>query len=138
MNLPPGRSCPLHYRYAPSDFARTPGLVADTLYVVGGLYGNRAALDALLALAAEEGGPATLVFNGDFNWFNIDAEGFAAVNREVLRHVALRYDAARRRNEFLANRPPGSPVHESYYRRIAAGPAYGMADAVRLGASLSA
>lgn len=88
--MTPGRSCPLHYRYRPSDLARTPDLAADTLYIVGGLYGNLPALEALLELAAEEAGPVALVFNGDFNWFNVDAEGFRAVNREVLSHVALR------------------------------------------------
>lgn len=86
----PGRACPLHYRYAPESLARAPDLRADTLYIVGGLYGNRAALDALLDLASREPGPVTLVFNGDFNWFNVDAEGFAAVNETVLRHAALR------------------------------------------------
>jgi len=42
----------------------------------------------VLALARREN--ATLVFNGDFNWFNVDAEGFSAVNESVLRHAALR------------------------------------------------
>ncbi len=90
MNMHPGRTCPLHYRYRPSDLARAPDLAADTLYVVGGLYGNRPALEALLAMAAEETGTVALVFNGDFNWFNVDAAGFQAVNREVLKHAALR------------------------------------------------
>ncbi len=63
---------------------------ADTLYVIGGLYGNVPALEAVLELAAREPAPVTLVFNGDFNWFNIDDVTFAAVNREVLRHPALR------------------------------------------------
>jgi hypothetical protein len=87
---PPGRSCPLPYRYSPRDLARAPDLRAETLYIAGGLYGNRTALDALRELAARESAPVTLVFNGDFNWFDIDPEGFAAVNGEVLEHVALR------------------------------------------------
>ncbi|MEK6594799.1 MAG: hypothetical protein AABZ67_17150 [Pseudomonadota bacterium] len=86
----PGRSCPLHYRYAPSVLAREPDLIAETLYVVGGLYGNRPALAALLDLAAREPGPVTLVFNGDFNWFNVDPEGFSTINRQVLQHTTLR------------------------------------------------
>lgn len=86
----PGRSCPLHYRYAPADLVREPDLRAETLYVVGGLYGNRQALGAALVLAAGEKPRATLVFNGDFNWFNVDDGGFAAINDEVLRHAALR------------------------------------------------
>ncbi|MDH3287168.1 MAG: hypothetical protein OEP48_05525 [Betaproteobacteria bacterium] len=86
----PGRSCPLSYRYAPASLAREPELVADTLYVVGGLYGNGPALASILDLAAAEMGRAAVVFNGDFNWFNVDAEGFESINRAVLEHVALR------------------------------------------------
>ncbi len=89
-NSSSGRSCPLHYRYSPSVFAREPDLQTDTLYVVGGLYGNQAALDIVLDMLAAESGSAALVFNGDFNWFNIDAAGFAAINAAVLSHYALR------------------------------------------------
>lgn len=86
----PGRNCPLHYRYAPSVFARAPDVRAETLYVVGGLYGNRPALDAVLALAAGENEPVTLVFNGDFNWFNVDSESFSLINTLVLQHKVVR------------------------------------------------
>lgn len=89
-NSSSGRSCPLHYRYSPSVFAREPDLHADTLYIVGGLYGNQAALDNVCDMLAAESGSAALVFNGDFNWFNIDAGGFAAINAAVLSHYALR------------------------------------------------
>ena len=86
----PGRSCPLHYRYAAADFARAADLQADTLYVIGGLYGNAPALETILDLAAHDAGTVTLVFNGDFNWFNSDDATFAAINHAVLRHPALR------------------------------------------------
>jgi hypothetical protein len=86
----PGRSCPLHYRYSPQVFARAPDFTADTLYVIGGLYGNVPALEAILELAAHEPAPVTLVFNGDFNWFNIADTSFRTINTEVLRHHALR------------------------------------------------
>ena len=88
--MSPGRSCPLQYRYAPDVFARAADIHAETIYVIGGLYGNVPALSAILELADAESIPPTLVFNGDFNWFNIDNDGFQAVNREVLRHTALR------------------------------------------------
>jgi len=88
--MQPGRSCPLHYRYAPASLNRPPEISADTLYVIGGLYGNAPALRAVTELAATEHHPATLVFNGDFNWFNSDAAGFAAINETVLAHHALR------------------------------------------------
>ncbi len=63
---------------------------ASTLHVIGGLYGNEAALDAVDALAAAEPGPVTQCFNGDFNWFNREPESFARVNRRVLQADALR------------------------------------------------
>ncbi len=86
----PGRSCPLSYRYAPAALARAPDIVADTLYVVGGLYGNQSALECVLERASAETGRTAIVFNGDFNWFNVDAEAFQSVNRAVLEQVALR------------------------------------------------
>jgi hypothetical protein len=88
--MTPGRSCPLHYRYAPNVFARAADVHAETIYVIGGLYGNVPALAAILKLAAQETVKPTLIFNGDFNWFNVDDASFATINREVLKHVALR------------------------------------------------
>lgn len=84
-----GRSCPLRYRYGAEAIARLPTVDAETLYVVGGLYGNLPALDVIEAMAATEPGPVTLVFNGDFNWFNVDDAGFAEINRRVLAHHAI-------------------------------------------------
>ena len=86
----PGRTCPLGYRYAPTVFKRVAEIQAETIYVIGGLYGNHAALDVILALAAQEVVMPTLIFNGDFNWFNTDTDEFFAVNTEVLKHTALR------------------------------------------------
>jgi hypothetical protein len=90
VDLRPGRACPTSYRYSPRIFDREPEIVAETLYVVGGLYGNVEALGALQSLAAREEGPVTIVFNGDFHWFDVDEADFAHVTREVLRHHALR------------------------------------------------
>lgn len=90
----PGRSCPLHYRYRPEDFARTevPSHLRDldVLYVVGGLYGNELALHQVLRLFERERGRRALVFNGDFHWFDVDPAVFARVQREVLVHSAQR------------------------------------------------
>lgn len=86
----PGRSCPLHYCYAPAELARSVALETDCLYVVGGIYGNAMALDAVCELAAHEPEPPAIVFNGDFNWFNADDAGFRAINSRVLAHTALR------------------------------------------------
>jgi hypothetical protein len=88
-----GRSCPARYGYGARVFRRTPEIVADTLYVIGGLYGNPFALDAVEAIAAQEARNGTqpqLVFNGDFHWFDTDPAVFEMITRRVLRHTALR------------------------------------------------
>jgi hypothetical protein len=84
-----GRSCPTHYRYRPEALAGAPVLQAETLYVVGGLYGNVEALHALDELMAREPGPAEVVFNGDFNWFDVATADFATINRRVLAGPAI-------------------------------------------------
>jgi hypothetical protein len=89
----PGRSCPLRYRYRPEDFAvdaPEPLQSLEVLYVVGGLYGNEAALQSVLALFEREHGRKRLVFNGDFHWFDADPAVFARVQRGVLAHHASR------------------------------------------------
>lgn len=89
MNMQPGRTCPLRYRYGAEAIARLPAVEAETLYVIGGLYGNLPALNAVEALAKQEAGAVKLIFNGDFNWFDIDDAGFAEINRRVLAHHAI-------------------------------------------------
>lgn len=86
----PGRGCPLSYRYAPSVFRRAPELRTDAMYVVGGLYGNPFALECIRDMARAERARVDLVFNGDFNWFNIDLGSFAKINETVLSHTAIR------------------------------------------------
>src|SRR5437867_2774585 len=86
----PGRFCPVDYRYPPASFARAPDIAAETLYVVGGLYGNVHALNAIEELASCEAGPVDIVFNGDFHWFAATPERFAEVGRRVFAHRALR------------------------------------------------
>lgn len=85
----PGRSCPLAYRYTPSAIALATPTEVETLYVIGGLYGNVFALARVLEMAALEKQPVTLCFNGDFNWFNIAPEDFQQINQAVLKHHAI-------------------------------------------------
>jgi hypothetical protein len=85
-----GRVCPADYRYPPRVFARAPDFAAETLYVVGGLYGNLAALDAVMQLAARERVAPQIVFNGDFHWFDAEPDWFAAIEHGVAPHRALR------------------------------------------------
>ncbi len=63
---------------------------ADTIYVIGGLYGNRFALDAIDAAAALERSPPQTIFNGDFHWFDAEPGLFTEIQRRVSAHHALR------------------------------------------------
>jgi hypothetical protein len=75
--------CPLDYRYDPSVFDRQAEIATGVLYVVGGLYGNLAALDTVERLAQAEHGGATIVFNGDFHWFDAEPTWFAEVESRI-------------------------------------------------------
>ena len=44
MSEAAGRCCPLRYRHGAEALAALPSVATETLYVVGGLYGNLAAL----------------------------------------------------------------------------------------------
>ena len=83
-----GRVCPLDYTYAPDVFARAADFSTDTLYVIGGLYGNAEALTAIETMAARDN--ATIVLNGDFHWFDADAGWFAEIERRVASYRAIR------------------------------------------------
>ncbi|MFO7703531.1 MAG: hypothetical protein R6V43_00105 [Halopseudomonas sp.] len=84
-----GRNCPLDYRLPADSFAGQPLFDCPTLYVVGGLYGNRQALTALeQRLAAEP--EARVVFNGDLHWLDRDPAVFADIEARVAAHLLLR------------------------------------------------
>jgi hypothetical protein len=82
--------CPTDYRYSPAILNRAPDFTADILYVVGGLYGNLAALKKIEWLACRERQPVTIVFNGDFHWFDAEPDWFAAIEKGAARHRVIR------------------------------------------------
>lgn len=88
MNMTAGRSCPMAYRYGAAALAKAQATRVQTLYVVGGLYGNPFALSRIEEMADAEKEPVTICFNGDFNWFNADDENFRFINAAVMRHHA--------------------------------------------------
>lgn len=61
----------------------------QVLYVVGGLYGNPFALAAVEERSARERGSARILFNGDFNFFNVALSDFSTLNESISsRHMA--------------------------------------------------
>jgi hypothetical protein len=85
-----GRMCPRDYTYSPAEFARAADFSADTIYVVGGLYGNLAALAAIEKLAAAEPATPQIVINGDFHWFDAERGWFAGIAQGVAPHHLIR------------------------------------------------
>ncbi|GGC97549.1 hypothetical protein [Halopseudomonas salina] len=84
-----GRSCPLDYHLPSDSFAGAPLFDRQTLYIVGGLYGNRQALTALeKRLAAEP--DAKAVFNGDMHWFDVEPALFSEIETRLAAHTLLR------------------------------------------------
>ena len=83
-----GRLCPLAYRYRPEELAAAASCAASTLYVVGGLYGNTAAMRAVLDRAADEDPAPVLVFNGDFHYLDADPADFREFAATVAEHRA--------------------------------------------------
>lgn len=83
-------ACPLSYKISLKDIAKQNSVAESTVYIIGGLYGNVAALDEILTLAKQEESTPALIFNGDFNWFNRCHKDFNYINNTVLQYTALK------------------------------------------------
>ncbi len=84
-----GRTCPTDYRLPADAFSAPASLACKVLYVIGGLYGNRQALDVIERKLASEPGAAA-VFNGDAHWFDCDPAIFSDIEQRLQRHHPLR------------------------------------------------
>jgi len=87
--MTPGRSCPLDYQLPADSFAGTSLFSCDSLYVVGGLYGNEQALAALQRRLLREP-EARVVFNGDAHWFDCEPEVFRRIEAQIAQYSLLR------------------------------------------------
>lgn len=94
-----GRVCPTDYHIDEQAFSGDAEHMCDVLYVVGGLYGNPFALEAIdrliageRARAADYGTPdieITTVFNGDMHWFDKTSENFASIEKAAAKYTLL-------------------------------------------------
>jgi hypothetical protein len=97
--------CPLDYYYDPALFARAPDFTAEVLYVVGGLYGNLAAIDALETLVLAEYAPVTLYLTETFTGLMLIINGSTKLKLAFRRHCALRGNVE---NEICRTRDVGA------------------------------
>lgn len=84
------RACPLDYRLPTDALNGVPAGRANCLYVVGGLYGNHFALDAIEMLATAETEPVEIVVNGDAHWLNARSDDVWALDRRIARYPAIK------------------------------------------------
>lgn len=85
----PGRTCPIDYNLNGEIFDQfDKDIMADTIYVVGGLYGNKEALDEILKMAKEESN-LRIVFNGDAHWFDVNLEDFSYIENAIKNYDAI-------------------------------------------------
>lgn len=79
-----GRYCPIDYSIDRFDEL----ILNQSVLIVGGLYGNPFALDAVAELAKSSN--SEVIFNGDFHWFDNQPDDFMYVQSFVDNHFALR------------------------------------------------
>ena len=72
-----GRNCSLEYILQKNWAADVKMIESDVIYIVGGLYGNRYALEIINKMAQDEN--AKIVFNGDMHWFDVKKEDFLRI-----------------------------------------------------------
>lgn len=87
-----GRVCPVRYHHGPEALRAAAARAAGTAWIVGGLYGNVEAIDALCERVARDeraGLDPLLVLNGDFHWFDVDPGDFRAVQDRAMDQVPL-------------------------------------------------
>ncbi|WP_274460236.1 hypothetical protein [Gemella haemolysans] len=72
-----GRNCSLEYILQKDWAKKSKKLEEEVIYIVGGLYGNRYALEIINKMAHDEN--AKIVFNGDMHWFDVEKEDFIKI-----------------------------------------------------------
>ena len=72
-----GRNCSLEYILQKDWAKKSKKLEEEVIYIVGGLYGNRYALEIINKMTHDEN--AKVVFNGDMHWFDVEKEDFLKI-----------------------------------------------------------
>ena len=72
-----GRNCSLEYILQKDWTKKSEKLEEEAIYIVGGLYGNRYALEIFNKMTHDEN--AKVVFNGDMHWFDVEKEDFLKI-----------------------------------------------------------
>ncbi len=77
------------YAIAAAEWDKAPFAACDTLYSVGGLYGNVWAMKAVVNMLEGEDGDVCVALNGDYHWFDATLESFLEVEEMVSRFTPM-------------------------------------------------
>ena len=69
------------YAIAPEEWDKPPIAKFDVLYSVGGVYGNIEAMKKVREMVESESGDVCVVYNGDYHWFDGNADNFLKVEQ---------------------------------------------------------
>lgn len=87
-----GRSCPIDYVLTEDMFIENEVSDYNTIYVVGGLYGNIFALEEIENIVKngrKNGEKSILVFNGDSHWFDKCEDTFFMVEKKIMNFITM-------------------------------------------------
>lgn len=77
------------YAIDAAEWDKAPFATCDTLYCVGGLYGNIEAMKTVVGMVGEEKGDVLVVLNGDYHWFDGELGSFLEIERLVAPYVPM-------------------------------------------------
>lgn len=77
------------YAIAPEEWDKEPFATCDTLYSVGGLYGNVEAMKTVVKMLEDEEGEVCVALNGDYHWFDGTLESFEEIEELVAPFVPM-------------------------------------------------
>lgn len=87
-----GRVCPMDYKLTQEMFEECDGAEINTLYAVGGLYGNIFAAETIKEIVEDgrkNGEISTVALNGDSHWFDKEEETFFKVENIIKKWIPM-------------------------------------------------
>lgn len=77
------------YAINPGEWDKDPFATCDTLYCIGGLYGNIEAMKTCIEMLKDESGDVCVTLNGDYHWFDGELESFLEIERLVEPYIPM-------------------------------------------------
>lgn len=92
VKMKAGRSCPMDYVLKEEMFEKSIKGDYDTLYIIGGLYGNKFAaeeIENIVENGRKKGEKSIVVLNGDSHWFDKDEKTFYEIEDKIKKWIPM-------------------------------------------------